>query len=104
MKAEEKNKELDINVAITLEVDSDVVDRVRTGERDFFGWVKARMEKYPDESTMALLDKYFEERLDIPVFIAQDPLDSVAGGTKKMLEEQAQVLIPKYHINMLVLI
>lgn len=33
------------------------------------------------------IDKYFEEKLDIPVFIAQDPLDSVASGTKKMLED-----------------
>ena len=71
MKAEEKNKELDINVAITLEVDSDVVDRVRTGERDFFDWVKARMEKYPDESTMALLDKYFEERKKHQVLVCE---------------------------------
>ena len=71
MKAEEKNKELDINVAITLEVDSDVVDRVRTGERDFFGWVKARMEKYPDESTMALFDKYFEEREKHQVLVCE---------------------------------
>lgn len=29
-----------------------------TSERDFINWVKARMEKYPDESTMALLEKY----------------------------------------------
>ena len=71
MKAEEKNKELDINVAITLEVDSDVVDRVRTGERDFFDWVKARMEKYPDESTMALFDKYFEEREKHQVLVCE---------------------------------
>ena len=27
-----------------------------TSERDFINWVKARMEKYPDESTMALLE------------------------------------------------
>ena len=33
MKSEDKNKEIDINeVAITLEVDSDVIDKVRTGE------------------------------------------------------------------------
>lgn len=33
MKSEDKNKEVDINeVAITLEVDSDVIDKVRTGE------------------------------------------------------------------------
>lgn len=29
-----------------------------TSERDFVTWVKTRMEKYPDESTMALLEKY----------------------------------------------
>lgn len=29
-----------------------------TSERDFVTWVKARMEKYPDESTIALLEKY----------------------------------------------
>ncbi len=32
-----------------------------TSERDFLGWVKARMEKFPDESTMALLNKYDKE-------------------------------------------
>lgn len=29
-----------------------------TSEQDFINWVKRRMEKFPDESTMALLDKY----------------------------------------------
>lgn len=29
-----------------------------TSESDFINWVKARMEKYPDESTIALLEKY----------------------------------------------
>ena len=29
-----------------------------TSERDFITWVKARMEKYPDDSTIALLEKY----------------------------------------------
>ncbi len=29
-----------------------------TSESDFVNWVKTRMEKYPDESTMALLEKY----------------------------------------------
>ena len=29
-----------------------------TSEPDFIAWVKKRMEKYPDESTMALLNKY----------------------------------------------
>ena len=33
------------------------------------------------------IDKYFEERLDVPVYVAQDPLDSVASGTRKMLED-----------------
>lgn len=33
------------------------------------------------------IDKYFEERLEIPIYIAQDPLDSVANGTRKMLED-----------------
>jgi len=33
------------------------------------------------------IDKLIEERLEIPVFIAQDPLDSVANGTRKMLED-----------------
>ena len=28
-----------------------------TSERDFIAWVKARMEKYPDESTIALLNR-----------------------------------------------
>lgn len=32
-----------------------------TSESDFINWLKARMELYPDESTMALLDKYKEE-------------------------------------------
>ena len=29
-----------------------------TSEPDFISWVKKRLEKYPDESTMALLEKY----------------------------------------------
>ena len=29
-----------------------------TSEPDFIGWVKKRLEKFPDESTMALLEKY----------------------------------------------
>lgn len=29
-----------------------------TSEKDFITWVKARMDKYPDESTIALLKKY----------------------------------------------
>lgn len=29
-----------------------------TSESDFIGWVRKRMEKYPDESTIALLEKY----------------------------------------------
>lgn len=29
-----------------------------TSERDFISWVQQRMEKYPDESTIALLEKY----------------------------------------------
>ena len=29
-----------------------------TSEKDFLDWVKARMEKFPDESSMILLDKY----------------------------------------------
>lgn len=29
-----------------------------TSERDFIAWVQQRMEKYPDESTIALLEKY----------------------------------------------
>jgi hypothetical protein len=33
-----------------------------TSESDFINWVKARMEKYPDESTITLLEKY-EQRL-----------------------------------------
>ena len=33
------------------------------------------------------IDKYFEEKLAVPVYVAQDPLDSVANGTKKMLED-----------------
>ena len=28
-----------------------------TSESDFINWVKSRMEKYPDESTIALLEK-----------------------------------------------
>ena len=32
------------------------------------------------------IDKYIEEKLKVPVFVAQNPLDSVAIGTKKMLE------------------
>ena len=33
------------------------------------------------------IDKYFEERLAIPVYVAQNPLDCVAIGTQKMLED-----------------
>lgn len=33
-----------------------------TSEKDFINWVKVRMEIYPDESTMALLDKYQTEK------------------------------------------
>lgn len=33
------------------------------------------------------IDKLIEERIGIPVFVAQDPLDSVANGTRKMLED-----------------
>ena len=33
------------------------------------------------------IDKYFEEKLDVPVYVAQNPLDSVASGTQKMLED-----------------
>lgn len=33
------------------------------------------------------IDKYFEEKLGVPVYVAQDPLDSVASGTRKMLED-----------------
>lgn len=33
------------------------------------------------------IDKYFEEKLEVPVYVAQDPLDCVANGTKKMLED-----------------
>ena len=29
-----------------------------TSEPDFINWVKKRMEKYPDESTIALIEKY----------------------------------------------
>jgi hypothetical protein len=31
-----------------------------TCESDFISWVKKRLEKYPDESTIALLEKYKE--------------------------------------------
>lgn len=33
------------------------------------------------------IDKYFEEKLAIPVYVAQNPLDCVAIGTQKMLED-----------------
>ena len=33
------------------------------------------------------IDKYFEEKLEVPVFLAQNPLDCVANGTQKMLED-----------------
>ena len=33
------------------------------------------------------IDKYFQEKLEVPVYVAQDPLDSVASGTRKMLED-----------------
>lgn len=33
------------------------------------------------------IDKLLEQRIGIPVFIAQDPLDSVVNGTKKMLDD-----------------
>ena len=33
------------------------------------------------------IDKYFEEKLEVPVFVAQNPLDCVANGTQKMLED-----------------
>lgn len=33
------------------------------------------------------IDKLIEERMGIPVFVAQDPLDSVVNGTKKMLDD-----------------
>ena len=33
------------------------------------------------------IDKYFEERLAIPVYVAQNPLDCVAKKKKKMLED-----------------
>ena len=32
-----------------------------TSERDFLCWAKKRLEKYPDESTMALLDKFTKQ-------------------------------------------
>lgn len=32
-----------------------------TSESDFINWVKTRMEVYPDESTITLLNKYFDE-------------------------------------------
>ncbi len=33
------------------------------------------------------IDTLLEERLGVPVFVAQDPLDCVANGTRKMLED-----------------
>ena len=39
------------------------------------------------ERKLERIDKYFEERLAIPVYVAQNPLDCVAIGTQKMLED-----------------
>ena len=33
------------------------------------------------------IDKYFQEKLEVPVYVAQNPLDCVASGTRKMLED-----------------
>ena len=33
-----------------------------TSEPDFISWVKKRMEKFPDESTITLLNDYFGEK------------------------------------------
>ena len=33
------------------------------------------------------IDKYLEKKIGVPVYVAQDPLDSVANGTRKMLED-----------------
>ena len=33
-----------------------------TSESDFIKWVTARMDKYPDESTISLLEKYNKEK------------------------------------------
>ena len=33
------------------------------------------------------IDTMLEERLEIPVFIAEEPLDCVVNGTRKMLED-----------------
>ena len=36
-----------------------------TSESDFINWVKARMEVYPDESTITLLNNYFDETIKV---------------------------------------
>lgn len=36
-----------------------------TSESDFINWVKARMEVYPDESTLTLLNNYFDETIKV---------------------------------------
>ena len=45
------------------------------------------------------IDKYIEEKLEIPVYVAQEPLDSVANGTRKMLEDMETLKkIAKYKV------
>lgn len=64
-----KNLELGIKDEVILMIESQynksstkMFNIQFTSESDFINWVKARMEKYPDESTITLLEKY-EQRL-----------------------------------------